>query len=182
MPMSRLGKLPVSVPKGVEIETKASSVVIKGPKGSLSVKIPEFISVKVEDNSIKVVPSKEPGSKFERAMWGTVRSHIANAVRGVTEGWKKELEINGVGYAFKLSGKTLQVACGYSHDVLIAIPDSISCKVEKNILTVEGIDKELVGNFAARIRSIRKPDPYLAKGIKYVGEVIRRKAGKSVKK
>jgi len=180
--MSRLGKLPVFVPKGVDIQINDTEVMIKGPKGALSVRVPEFISVKVEDNSVKVFPSKELGSKFERAMWGTVRSHIANAVRGVTEGWKKELEINGVGYSFKLSGKTLQVACGYSHDVLIAIPDSITCKVEKNILTIEGINKEVVGNFAAKVRSIRKPDPYLAKGIKYVGEVIRRKAGKSVKK
>lgn len=203
--MSRLGKIPIQIPKGVEVKVEVRSsnssaqspsllsnsklstdqvrvVSIKGPKGLLEREFPEFIDIKVADGHITVAPARELVGKFERAMWGTVRSHIANMVKGVSEGWEKSLEINGIGYAFKISGKTLMISCGYSHDVIVAIPEGINCTVERNILKIVGIDKELVGNFAGKVLGIKKADVYLGKGIKYVGQTLRRKAGKSVKK
>ncbi|MCX7952052.1 MAG: 50S ribosomal protein L6 [Deltaproteobacteria bacterium] len=203
--MSRLGKLPIELPKGVEIQVqrvdksdertralnqnRASGdnldtkiVLVKGPKGELKRSLPSFIDVTIEDRLLLVKPNRELTSKFERAMWGTVRSHLNNMVIGVSRGWEKQLEINGIGYVFKLSGSILSISCGYSHDVLVRVPEGITCVVDKNILRISGYDKEAVGNFAGKVLAVRKADVYLGKGIKYVGQTIRRKAGKSVKK
>lgn len=180
--MSRLGKLPIDLPSGVSVEITSDTVKVTGVKGSLSIKFPNYLSITTQDKKLYVTPKYELTEKSEKAMWGTIRAQIANMVKGVSEGWEKSLEINGVGYGFKLSGRVLQINCGYSHDVLLSIPDGIECNIERNILKVSGIDKDLVGNFASKVRSVRKADVYLAKGIKYVGEFIRRKAGKSVKK
>ncbi len=180
--MSRLGKLPIKIPSGVEVVLNKGIATVKGRKGTLSRPVPEFLTIENVGGEIFVKPVKELKQKYEKAMWGTIRAQIANMVKGVSDGWEKSLEINGVGYSFKVSGNVLQVNCGYSHDVLLSIPEGITCTVDKNILRVSGIDKDIVGNFASRVRSVKKADVYLAKGIKYVGEVIRRKAGKSVKK
>ncbi|MCS6893530.1 MAG: 50S ribosomal protein L6 [Deltaproteobacteria bacterium] len=180
--MSRLGKLPIKLPKSVSIQIEKGNVLVKGPKGQLSKPLPNFLTLEVSADSVVVRPTQELCGKFEKAMWGTMRAHIANMIHGVSSGWEKNLEISGIGYGFKVTNRMLQVSCGYSHEILLSIPEGVDCSVDKNVLKVVGIDKELVGNFASRVVSVRKADVYLGKGIKYVGQTIRRKAGKSVKK
>ncbi|MBU1203335.1 50S ribosomal protein L6 [Patescibacteria group bacterium] len=183
--MSRVGKKPIEITKGVEVKVSTNDlgnaqVAIKGPKGNLSVDLPKGVSVKSENDQI-IFSVNNPDSGQEKALWGLSRTLVQNAVLGVTEGFSKELEINGVGFKVALQGKNLVLNVGFSHPVNYPLPERISAEVEKNRIKIIGIDKQLVGQTAAEIRSIKKPEPYKGKGIKYVDEQIRRKAGKVVK-
>ena len=179
--MSRIGKSPINVPEKVSVTLKGLSVTVKGPKGELSRTLPEGVSVSQVENAIVVSPTSEKRKSRERH--GLCRSLLANMVQGVSEGYSRKLEIVGVGSRAQVKGKTLVVSAGYSHPVEVVPPEGITFSVANNInVTVSGADKELVGNEAAKIRAIRPPEPYKGKGIKYEGERILRKAGKSGKK
>jgi large subunit ribosomal protein L6 len=175
--MSRIGKKPVSVPSGVTASVEGQTVKVKGPKGALQFVVPDEVSVKMEDGKVKVDPRNE--SKRARSMWGTSRTLVSNLMTGVTKGFERKLEINGVGYRAAVQGKNLQLALGYSHDVLYPIPQGITITTPKPTeIVVAGIDSQKVGQVAAEIRRFRKPEPYKGKGIKYVNEYIFRKEGK----
>jgi len=174
--MSRIGQQPISIPDGVTVTVTEGRVAVKGPKGELLFVLPEGIEVLQEGGELRVNPKKEDGSL--QALWGTVRAIVANMVSGVHEGFEKKLEIHGVGYRAQVKGDTLELNVGFSHSVEIAAPKDVSFNVEKNIITVSGIDKAVVGEVAANIRKVRKPEPYKGKGIRYEGEQVRRKAGK----
>jgi large subunit ribosomal protein L6 len=178
--MSRIGKLPIPVPSGVDIAIDGQIVTVKGPKGTLSHVVAEPITVAQEDGTLQVArPDDERESK---SLHGLSRTLIANMVTGVTQGYIKNLEIVGTGYRVVAKGSDLEFALGFSHPVLVNAPDGISFKVETPTrFAVEGIDKQKVGEVAANIRKLRKPDPYKGKGVRYQGEVIRRKAGKTGK-
>jgi len=178
--MSRIGKLPIPVPSGVDIAIDGQLVTVKGPKGSLSHTVAEPITVSAEDGTLTVArPDDERESK---SLHGLSRTLIANMVTGVTAGYSKTLEIVGTGYRVTAKGSDLEFALGFSHPVLIPAPEGISFRVETPTrFAVEGIDKQKVGEVAANIRKLRKPDPYKGKGVRYQGEVIRRKAGKTGK-
>jgi len=178
--MSRIGKQPIDIPAGVTITVGDKDIVVAGPKGQLTVPLQENVKVTVEDNVATVTrDNDEPKS---RAWHGLQRALLNNAVQGVTKGFEKKLEINGVG--FRLSGgpKEIEMALGFSHPVKYVAPEGIELKTDKMIITVSGIDKQQVGQVAAEIRALKKPEPYKGKGIKYVDEVILRKAGKAGKK
>ena len=175
--MSRVGRLPVAIPSGVSVGHAEGAVQVKGPKGALSVRIPEGISVAVEDEQVRLRRNDE--KKKTRALHGLARALVANMVTGVTEGFSKELEIHGVGYRADVSGKTLKLAVGFSHAVELAIPEGLSVSLQDGKVRIEGIDRQLVGQFAANVRSTRPPEPYKGKGIRYVGERVRRKVGKA---
>jgi large subunit ribosomal protein L6 len=178
--MSRIGKLPIAVPAGVKISMQGTTISVTGPKGTLTQQLHERMSVAVEADQIIVSrPSEE---KQDRALHGLVRALINNMVVGVTAGFQRDLEINGVGYRAELKGNVLTLALGYSHPVVYELPEGISVEVDKQTkLSVKGIDKQLVGSAAAKIRSFREPEPYKGKGIKYADERILRKAGKTGK-
>jgi len=177
--MSRVGKVPVSIPAGVTIKLDADLVKVSGPKGNLDIYIDSSIDVKVEATEVVFTPKNK--LKHALSMYGTVRSLVNNAVIGVTEGFKKGLVLNGVGFTAALAGKKLTLKTGYSHDVIIEIPDIVQCKVAKTTIDLESPCKQTVGNLAAKIRKVCPPEPYLGKGIKYTDEVVRRKEGKSGK-
>jgi large subunit ribosomal protein L6 len=178
--MSRIGRLPIPIPSGVDIAIDGQDVSVKGPKGQLSLTIAEPISVVREDAVLKVTRPSDDGKV--RALHGLSRTLVANMVTGVTTGYSKTLEIVGVGYRVQAKGKDLEFSLGFSHPVLVTPPEGIDFRVEAPTrFVVEGIDKQLVGETAARIRKLRKPDPYKAKGVRYQGEVIRRKVGKAGK-
>ena len=177
--MSRIGKLPVAVPTGVKIRREQSMIMIEGPKGKLSLKVPQGIDVVLGDGTIEV--TRPSDGRIERSFHGLVRTLVANMVKGVSVGFEKKLEISGVGYRAEVAGHTLKLVIGFSTPVEYTIPKGIEIKVDKLInIAISGIDKQLVGRVAAEIRSLKKPEPYKGKGIKYVGEQIRRKVGKSV--
>lgn len=176
--MSRIGGKPIPIPKGVTVKLVESRVEVQGPKGKLVTELPTGIKVEQEDGTLKAVPDSE--AKELRAYWGLARSLVANAVRGVSEGFSKELDIVGIGYRAQVEGKTVQFALGYSHPIHFPVPEGIEIKVDKNThIVVSGADKQLVGQTAANIRGLRKPDPYKQKGIRYTGEVLKKKAGKT---
>ncbi|MCA1839746.1 MAG: 50S ribosomal protein L6 [Actinomycetota bacterium] len=178
--MSRVGQAPITIPDGVSVSIVGSTVTINGPRGELQRSIPEHIGVEQADSEIRV--TRERDSREVRALHGLIRSLLANMVQGVTEGFEKRLEIHGVGYRATKQGNDLELAVGFSHSVKKPAPDGIDFEVPAPTrITVKGIDKELVGQTAAEIRAIRKPEPYKAKGIRYEGEHIRRKAGKAAK-
>ena len=178
--MSRIGRLPVPIPSGVDVAIDGQAVTVKGPKGTLALTVVEPIAVVKEDTVIRVTRPSDDGKV--RALHGLSRTLIANMVTGVTQGYSKTLEIVGVGYRVQAKGKDLEFSLGYSHPVLVTPPEGITFRVEAPTrFVVEGIDKQLVGETAARIRKLRKPDPYKAKGVRYQGEVIRRKVGKAGK-
>lgn len=178
--MSRIGKQPIQLPDGVSAKIEGGCVIIAGPKGKLTVNIPPKVRVEQKDTSLEFsVPT--PEISRQAAFWGLGRSLVANAVIGVTQGFSKKLEVNGVGYKVTKAGDNLVLNVGYSHPVEIKPPAGIEISVDGKNITISGIDKQLVGAFASKIRSIRKPEPYKGKGIKYDTEVIRRKAGKVVK-
>ncbi len=182
--MSRIGKQPIVIPAGVEVTLDSQTVRVKGPKGNLSVAMHNNVRVSLHDGDTGKevhVAMSDLHSKLNRSLWGMARTLIMNMMLGVTQGFEKQLEINGVGYKVALQGSTLKFEVGFSHSVEYKLPESISAKVEKNLITITGIDKYLVGQTAASIRSIKKPEPYKGKGIKYVDEVVRRKAGKAAK-
>ena len=178
--MSRIGKKEIPIPEKVTISITDNEVSIKGEKGELKVPLHSHVNVK-EKNGVLAVTVKSPDNKFDRSLWGLFRALIANSIHGVSEGFEKRLEINGVGYKAVVKDQALELHVGYSHLVEYKLPEKITVKVEKNIIIINGIDKQLVGEVAAQIRSVRKPEPYKGKGIKYVDEIIRRKAGKVVK-
>jgi large subunit ribosomal protein L6 len=178
--MSRIGRMPVTVPSGVDVSISGRQVHVKGPKGELSLEVPVPIEVNQADGAITVTRPSDEGDI--RALHGLSRSLIANMVTGVTDGYSKTMEIVGVGYRVQAKGKDLEFALGYSHPVPVAAPDGITFRVETPTrFVVEGIDKQQVGEVAANIRKLRKPDPYKGKGVKYQGEQIRRKVGKAGK-
>jgi len=179
--MSRIGKIIREIPNGITITTKEDVLVVSGPKGELTQKLHPLVKVVIEDNKVFVKVANEE-SQEEKAMWGTFSSILGNMITGVSEGFKKQLEVNGVGYKVLLKGKDLELQVGYSHPVDVKAREGITFGVEKNLITVEGIDKQLVGEVAANIRKIRKPEPYKGKGIKYIDEIIIRKAGKAAAK
>jgi len=175
--MSRFGKKPVSVPSGVTANVQGQTVNIKGPKGAMSFTVDDSVAVALDKSEIKVDPRNE--TKRARAMWGTSRALISNMVTGVTQGFEKKLEINGVGYRAAVQGKNLQLALGYSHDVVYPIPEGITVATPKPTeIVVSGIDLRKVGQVAAEIRKYRPPEPYKGKGVKYSDEFIFRKEGK----
>jgi len=174
--MARYGKIPVKIPEGVKLEFKDKEIEVSGPKGTLKFEVPVFITVDIKEEEACFDSRKD--TKKAKAMLGTTRSYVANMVTGVTEGWSKSLEINGPGYRAEVKEDELVLTLGFSHPVVIKAPEGISFAVEKNIITVEGADKEKVGQTAANIRESRKPNPYKGTGIKYQDEEIRRKAGK----
>ncbi len=179
--MSRIGKKPISIPGGVKVALANAEITVQGPKGNLKRNLPANVKVEVEADLVRVCPPENPREKT--ALQGLTRSLIANMVDGVTNGFQKTLEINGIGYRAEMKGKVLNLALGFSHPIKYTLPDGISAEVDTkaNKIVVSGIDKELVGATAAKIRSFREPEPYKGKGIKYADERIIRKAGKAGK-
>ncbi|MBI5005198.1 MAG: 50S ribosomal protein L6 [Candidatus Lloydbacteria bacterium] len=174
--MSRVGKQTLIIPEKTTATINGGVVTVKGPKGELSRRFADRVSVHIEGNEIKAAPAN--ASMQTKMMWGTTMAHIKNMLEGVNRPFTKKLLIEGVGFRAELSGKDLKLALGFSHPVLVRIPEGVSAVVEKNAITVSGIDKELVGQFAATIRAYKKPEPYKGKGIRYETETIRRKQGK----
>jgi len=178
--MSRVGKKPLMLPSGVDVKVDGAVITVKGPKGQLVHTLPSVVTVAIENGVLNVGVADTEHVK-QRALWGLSRRLIENMVVGVSKGFEKKLEVNGVGYKVALNGKILKLDVGYSHDVDFPVPEGVTAAVEKNVITITGIDKQLVGEVSAQIRRIRKPEPYKGKGIKYMEEVIVRKAGKAAK-
>lgn len=174
--MSRVGKKPILIPEDVKVEIEDQKIKIRGPKGELSCEIPPEIKIGAVKGQIFVSPKKQ--TKKTKALWGLTRALLNNVIEGVTKGYEKKLEIQGLGYRASLDGKDLVLQVGFTQPVKIKAPEGITFSVEKNIITIAGINKELVGEVAAKIRKIRPPEPYKGKGIRYLGEQVRRKAGK----
>jgi large subunit ribosomal protein L6 len=176
--MSRIGKKPIAIPAGVTVKVEGNTVEVKGPKGSMRQPLPPGVSAVVEDGQLLTRKNRE-----ERALdkfHGLARSLVNNAVVGVTDGWKRELDIVGVGYRAEMKGKQVVLALGYSHPILFDVPAGIDVAIEKQThITVTGVDRQLVGQVAANLRRLRKPDPYQQKGVRYTGEVLKKKAGKT---
>ena len=175
--MSRIGRKVLPLPKGVTLAQKAGLVSVKGPKGELTKAIPTGVSIKTEADKITVV--RENDERQNRAKHGLMRAHLANMVKGVTDGWTRELEINGVGYRAEVAGDTMTMALGYSHPVVFKLPKGVAAKVDKNKVTLTSADRDLVGQTAAKVRELRPPEPYKGKGVKYAEEVIKKKVGKA---
>jgi len=174
--MSKIGKKPIEIPEGIEVKIKGQEVRISGPKGELSREVlPE---IKIEKKEKMILVSPQVKSKKAQAFWGLERALLQNMVTGAKQGFKKELEIVGVGYRTNLEGKTLTLEVGFTNPVEVTIPEEIEVSVKGKIITVSGVDKTLVGQFAAKIRKVRPPDPYKGKGVRYLGEIIKLKPGK----
>ena len=181
--MSRVGKKPIPVPEKVDVKIDGAQVAVKGPLGELHATLHPAVSAVLGEGGKEIVLAvQDPEDVHERALWGTSRANLANMIEGVTKGFSKSLEVNGVGFRVALSGQKLTFALGFSHDVEFPLPAGITAKVDKNLITVSGADKIVVGETAAQIRTLKKPEPYKGKGIKYVDEVVRRKAGKAAGK
>jgi large subunit ribosomal protein L6 len=178
--MSKIAIIPVILKEGVSVNFEGQKANVSGPKGNLSFVIPEGIKAEVVSGKI-IVSQVTKNDEKTRALFGLTRSILANLAKGVTDGFEKKLELSGVGYRAQASGNTLTLSVGYSHPVVIKVENGITFTVEENVIKVAGMDKALVGNTAARVRSVRPPEPYKGKGIKYVGERVRRKAGKAAK-
>lgn len=179
--MSRIGKMPINLPKGVEVKINGQEVEVKGPKGQLSRSFHPKVEIKQEDATLKVSPRE--ATQEGRSLWGLSRTLLNNMVVGVSDGFSKTMEVNGVGYRAEVNGNILKMALGFSHPVEFPLPSGISGVVDKNtVITLTGIDRELLGQTCATIRGFRPPEPYKGKGIKYANETIRRKAGKTGKK
>src|SRR5690349_24717672 len=175
--MSRFGRKPLSLPKWVTLSQKDGKYGIKGPKGELSKALPTGITIKVAGEKLTV--ERQDDSRELRAKHGLVRAHLANMVKGVTDGWTRELEINGVGYRAEVAGDTINMALGYSHPVVFKLPKGVTAKVDKNRVTLSSADRDLVGQTAAKVRELRPPEPYKGKGVKYAEEIIKKKVGKA---
>ncbi len=177
--MSRIGRKIILIPKGVEIKITDQKISIKGPQGNLEQALPKFVKIEIKDQELKVLVDN-PEKKEQKACWGTMAALIRNMIKGVQEGFEKTLELVGVGYRAELKGDKIILNIGFSHPIEFNLPAKVEAKVEKNSIILKSIDKQLLGETAARIRRFRKPEPYKGKGIKYAGEIIRRKAGKKV--
>jgi large subunit ribosomal protein L6 len=175
--MSRIGRKPLPLPKGVSLIQKEGRFGVKGPKGELSKHLPEGVSIKAEGD--KLVVNRADDSRQNRAKHGLIRAHLANMVKGVTDGWTRELEINGVGYRAEVSGTKLTMQLGYSHPVIFELPKAVTAKVDKNKVVLTSADRDILGQTAAKVRELRPPEPYKGKGVKYAEEVIKKKAGKA---
>ncbi len=175
--MSRIGKKPVVVPAGVTVSLKDGNLVVKGAKGELKRTIPTLVTLQVEKTQITVARDGDDGAS--RARHGLVRALVSNMVEGVTKGFERKLEINGVGYKAEVAGTNLKMALGFSHPIDFPLPKGISAKVDKNIIVLSGVDRELLGQTAAKVRAFRPPEPYKGKGVKYLEETIKRKVGKT---
>jgi len=178
--MSKIAKIPVILKEGVNVTFEGQKANVTGPKGNLSFVMPEGIKAEVQNGKI-IVSQVSKNDEKTKALFGLTRSILSNLVKGVTDGFEKKLELSGVGYRAQALGNTLTLSVGYSHPVVIKIENGITFTVEENVITVSGLDKALVGDTAAKVRSVRPPEPYKGKGIKYVGERVRRKAGKAAK-
>lgn len=176
--MSRVGKKPILIPEGVEVKIDGQRVIIKGSKGELQKEIWPEVKIEIKKNKIFVSPQIE--SKKTKSLWGLTRAILSNMVKGVTEGFEKKLEIEGLGFKAQVVGDILELFVGFSHSIKIKAPENVKFSVEKNIITVSGFDLEKVSQIAAKIKQVKPAEPYKGKGIKYLGEVIRRKAGKKV--
>jgi large subunit ribosomal protein L6 len=174
--MSRIGKQQINIPSGVEVNFDTLSIRVKGPKGELTRAVRDEVIFKSENGIITSEPRRN--DKFSRSLWGTYMSHISNMIQGVVTPFEKKLLVEGVGFKWEVKGTNLQLALGFSHPVIIAIPQGVTVTAEKSTLTISGIDKEAVGLFANKVRSFKKPEPYKGKGIRYSDEVVRRKQGK----
>lgn len=175
--MSRIGKQPVSIPSGVTVRVQGSALEVKGPKGLLAMRLLDEVKVEITDSEVLVQPNSK--AKSARSAWGMQRTLVSNLVEGVTDGFKKKLEINGVGYRAQMKGKSLNLQLGFSHDIDYPAPDGIDIKTpDQTTIEISGIDKQKVGQVAAEIRAFRPPEPYKGKGVKYEGEYIFRKEGK----
>lgn len=173
--MSRLGKQPVAVPNGVEVAVTNGILTVKGPKATLTRPVKSDVEIKVENNEVLLTPGK---TDLAPALWGTYAAHLRNMITGVTEGFTKILEIEGVGYRAEVKGKDIVLSVGFSHQVPLEIPAGVTAEVQKNVITLTGSDLEVLGQFAANVRKVKKPEPYKGKGIRYQGEFIIRKQGK----
>ena len=177
--MSKIGKKPVPVPKGVTATVEGANFKVKGPKGELTLPLGDKVAAKVENDLVSITSHGD--SKPHKAAWGFTRAMVANLIRGVEKGYEKRLEINGVGYRAEVKGRNIQLALGYSHPIVFALPEGVEAKIDKQtVITLEGADRQVLGETAAAIRKLRPPEPYKGKGIKYAEETIRRKAGKAV--
>lgn len=174
--MSRIGKKPINIPQGVTVSAEKELVSVKGPKGALEFKHHSDVALKIAENEIVV--EKIGKSKKAPAIWGTTARIVQNMITGVTEGFEKKLELNGVGFRMAMQGKSINLALGFSHPVVVEVPTGLEVKIEGNVLSVAGIDKHAVGQFAANVRALKPVEPYKGKGFKYVGEYVRRKEGK----
>lgn len=174
--MSRIGKKPVEIPQGVTVEMVDNKINVSGPKGKLGLLIVHDVKVEIKDGL--VVVERGNSSKKASAMWGTTNRLIGNMIEGVSNGFTKTLELNGVGFRMEVNGKKLKMALGFSHPVEVEVPADLEAKVENNALTISGIDKQAVGQFAAEIRSLKPVEPYKGKGFRYAGEIVRKKEGK----
>src|SRR3990167_8100820 len=176
--MSRIGKKPITIPAGVTVSVEGARVAVSGPKGELTRVFDKDVSVRVVEQSVAVAVANETDQR-QRALWGTSAAHIHNMIQGVAVGFQKQLEVNGVGYRVALQGTDIKLEVGFSHPVIYPLPKEVQATVEKNLITLKSADIERLGQVAAAVRAIRPPEPYKGKGIKYLGEVIRRKAGKA---
>lgn len=174
--MSRIGKKEITIPAGTEVSVASGVLTVKGKAGTLKKPVHTAVSITADKGVVKVEPVGK--TRLARALWGTYASHVRNMVAGVNTPYVKKLQVEGIGYRAELSGKQLKMSLGFSHPVLVAVPEGVAVTVEKNIISISGPDKEAVGQFAANVRSIKKPEPYKGKGIRYEGEVVRQKAGK----
>jgi large subunit ribosomal protein L6 len=174
--MSRIGKKEIAIPEKTEVTMNSGVISVKGPKGTLERNFRPDISINIDNGSISLSLAKE--NPQTRALWGTYASHIKNMIKGVNEGYEKKLILEGVGYKSQVSGNKLVLALGFSHPVEVEIPQGLAVKAEKNVISIGGIDKEMVGSWSAKIRALKKPEPYKGKGFHYDNEVVRRKQGK----
>ncbi len=174
--MSRTGKLPIKIPPGTEVSVVSNEVVVKGKGGTLRRSLHPAISVAIDSGVVTVTPAQN--NRLARALWGTYAAHIRNMVSGVNQPFTKKLQVEGIGFRAELAGKQLKLAIGFSHPVMVSIPEGIAVSVEKNMISISGADKDQVGEFAATVRAKKKPEPYKGKGIRYENEVVREKQGK----
>ncbi len=174
--MSRIGKREIIIPAGTDVSVASHEVVVKGKGGTLRRTLHPAITVSVNGSSVAVNPANQ--SRLAKALWGTYAAHVRNMIQGVNTPYVKRLQVEGIGYRAELSGKQLKLSVGFSHPVLVAIPEGLTVAVEKNIITVTGADKDSLGQFAASVRAVKKPEPYKGKGIRYEGETVREKQGK----
>ena len=174
--MSRIGAQKIAIPESVQVAFQDSVLTVKGPKGELTRVVRDEIAVQIADSVVTI--EKKAKTRLANKLWGTYAAHAKNMIVGVTEGYKKELEVRGIGYRVEMKGKQLVLHVGFSHPVEFDVPEGLQVSVEDVTITIEGFDKEQVGQFAAQVRRVKKPDPYKDKGVRYVGEVVRRKQGK----